>query len=70
MAKHFHPVTAGVQPAGDVDHHRAGMRRKPVSYTHLSAAFRAAVALIPAISLGVNFDLPLWRQNHFISGVI
>ena len=32
--------------------------------------FRAAVAFIPAISLGVNFDLPLWRQNHFISGVI
>lgn len=28
MAKTFHPVTAGVQPAGDVDHHRAGMRRK------------------------------------------
>ena len=24
-----HPVAAGIQPAGDVDHHRAGVRRKP-----------------------------------------
>ena len=24
-----HPIAAGIQPAGDVDHHRTRMRRKP-----------------------------------------
>ena len=24
-----HPVASGIQPAGDVDHHRAGVRPKP-----------------------------------------
>ena len=24
-----HPIAAGIQPAGNVDHHRAGVRRKP-----------------------------------------
>ena len=24
-----HPIAAGIQPAGDIDHHRTRMRRKP-----------------------------------------
>ena len=34
------------------------------------AAFKAAVAFIPRISLSLNFFFPLIRQNHFIGAVI
>ena len=41
-----HPVAPGIQPAGDVDHHRAGVRRKPFlrhPVEHDSAGDNAAV---------------------------